>query len=86
MDIELTDSKLNKVGPHYIQFLRELSIQTHEKGLILSVDVNVPTESNREMNLKEQGLVDDYVVMMGYDEHYIGSDAGSIASVGFVEK
>ncbi len=86
MDIELTDSKLNKVGPHYVQFLRELSIQTHAKGLILSVDVNVPTESNREINLKEQGLVNDYVIMMGYDEHYIGSDAGSIASVTFVEK
>lgn len=86
MDIELTDSKLNKVGPHYVQFLRELSIQTHAKGLVLSVDVNVPTESNREINLKEQGLVNDYVIMMGYDEHYIGSEAGSIASVGFVEK
>ena len=86
MDIELTDSKLNKVGAHYVQFLRELSIQTHERGLVLSVDVNVPTESNREINLREQGLINDYVIVMAYDEHYIGSEAGSISSVGFVEK
>lgn len=27
----------------------------------------------------------DYIVIMGYDEHYAGSDAGSVASLPFVE-
>lgn len=72
---------------HYVQFLRELSIETHNNGLILSVDNYMPNEGNRYYNLKEQGYVADYVILMGYDEHWAGSaEAGSVASIGFVEK
>ena len=31
----------------------------------------------------EQGKVVDYVIIMGYDEHYVGSDAGSVASLSY---
>ena len=86
MDVELTDSKLSKTGVHYVQFLRELSIEAHKNGLSLSVDVPPPTESNKGFDLEELGYVTDYVVLMAYDEHYDGSEAGSVASIGFVEK
>ena len=86
MDVELTDSKLSKTGVHYVQFLRELSIEAHKNGLSLSVDVPPPTESNKGFDLEELGYVTDYVVLMAYDEHYAGSEAGSVASIGFVEK
>ena len=37
-------------------------------------------------NRGEQGVFADYVIIMGYDEHYNGSpEAGSVASIGFVE-
>ena len=36
------------------------------------------------MGWEEQGKIVDYVIIMGYDEHYVGSDAGSVASLGFV--
>lgn len=73
-------------GPHFVQFLRELSIETRKEQLILSVDNYVPNQGNSYYNRKEQGLVADYVVIMGYDEHWAGSqDAGSVASIGFVE-
>ncbi len=72
---------------HYVQFLRELSIETHKNGLILSVDNYMPNEGNRYYNLKEQGYVADYVILMGYDEHWAGcAESGSVASIGFVEK
>ncbi len=72
---------------HYVQFLRELSIETHNNGLILSVDNYMPNEGNRYYNLKEQGYVADYVILMGYDEHWAGcAESGSVASSGFVEK
>ena len=36
---------------------------------------------------KEQGKVADYVIIMGYDEHYGGSqEPGSVASIGYVEE
>lgn len=74
-------------GEHYVQFLRELSIPCREKGIVLSVDNYVPTGYTDHYNRKEQGVVADYVIIMGYDEHYAGSPvAGSVASIDFVEE
>lgn len=73
-------------GPHFVQFLRELSIACRLNGTVLSVDNYVPTESTDHYNRKEQGIIADYVIIMGYDEHWGGGGvAGSVASIGFVE-
>ncbi|MCD8075460.1 MAG: glycosyl hydrolase family 18 protein [Lachnospiraceae bacterium] len=72
-------------GYDYVQFLRELSILCRKYGIILSVDVPVPTEYSTQYNRKELGIICDYIIMMGYDEHYSGSDAGSVASMDFEE-
>lgn len=75
-----------ETGADFVQFLRELSIQTHANQIVLSVDNYAPTASTEHYNRAEQGLVVDYVVVMGYDEHWGGSEiAGSVASVDFVE-
>ena len=45
-----------------------------------------PRNYNRQYHREEQGVVADYVVIMGYDEHYGGSPvAGSVASYDFVK-
>lgn len=67
----------------YVQFIRELSVKCRKNGLVLSVDVPVPMSFNQYYNRKELGTVCDYVVIMGYDEHYAGSEAGSVASLSF---
>ena len=73
-------------GDDFAQFLRELSIHTHANNIVLSVDNYAPTASTLYYNREEQGLVADYVIIMGYDEHWGGSDvAGSVASINFVE-
>lgn len=74
-----------EAGAHYIQFIRELSIPCRKKGIVLSVDNYVPAPGNQFYNRKEQGIVADYVIIMGYDEHYAGGDAGSVASINYVE-
>lgn len=74
------------VGIHFLQFLRELSIQCHENNLVLSVDNPVPEDFTSHYDRAEQGKVVDYVIIMGYDEHYVGSDAGSVASLPWVEQ
>lgn len=71
-------------GPHYVQFIRELSIECRKNGIILSVDNYVPTEYTEFYNRAEQGRVADYVIIMGYDEHHAGGSAGSVASLPFV--
>ncbi|MBO5146065.1 MAG: SH3 domain-containing protein [Lachnospiraceae bacterium] len=73
-------------GTHFVQFLRELSIETRKRGVVLSVDNYVPSEYTAHYNRKEQGIIVDYFIIMGYDEHYVGGGvAGSNASIDFVE-
>jgi spore germination protein YaaH len=74
-------------GADYMQFMRELSVACRQNGLIFSIDDYVPMEFNDHYDLTEQGEIADYVVIMGYDEHYGGSDeAGSVASIGYVQE
>ena len=80
------ESLSEDAGPHFLEFLRELSIECHKNNLVLSVDNPVPEDFTSHYDRREQGLVVDYVVIMGYDEHYVGSDAGSVASLPWVEQ
>ena len=69
---------------HFAQFIRELSVEAHRHGLIISVD-NPNTQSyNLYYRRDVQGAFADYVINMGYDEHYAGGEAGSVASYPFV--
>ena len=84
LDFELISTEC---GEHYIQFVRELSVKCRQNGLVLSVDNYVPQPYNEHRDLKEQGIVADYVMIMGYDEHTEGSyESGSVSSYGYVKE
>lgn len=70
----------------YLQFVRELSVACERNGIVLSTDNYKPEAYNRCYNLKEQSKFVDYVIVMAYDEHYAGTDAGSVASLPFVKE
>lgn len=72
------------VGDAYIQFIRELSLKCANNGIVLSVDNYVPTDYTAFYNRAEQALFADYIIIMAYDEHYSGSEPGSVASIGWV--
>ena len=80
------ESLSEDVGIHFLEFLRELSVECHKNNLVLSVDNPVPEDFTSHYDRAEQGRVVDYVIIMGYDEHYSGSDAGSVASLPWVEQ
>lgn len=86
--INLDFEALNReeVGDAYIQFVRELSIKCENNGIVLSIDNYVPTSYTSFYNRSEQANFADYVVIMGYDEHYAGSDEGSVSSLGWVRQ
>ena len=76
----------------YTEFVRELSIACRSHSLVLSVDTYPPYDFNAYLNRKEIAAVSDYLINMGYDEHYAGSQepgsvasesAGSVASFGY---
>ncbi|MGN0355405.1 MAG: glycosyl hydrolase family 18 protein [Muricoprocola sp.] len=67
----------------FIQFVREISVKCKKNNLVLSVDVPPPTYT-QYYNRAALGEVCDYVIVMGYDEHYYGSEkAGSVASFSY---
>lgn len=71
-----------EAAPGYIQFLREMYIECHKNGIILSADNGYILNYDRG----KQGEVVDYVVNMGYDEHVVAADGvGSNASIDFVQ-
>ena len=85
LNIDIENLSLD-AGEPFVQFIRELSIPCRKYGIVLSVDNYVPMNHTDHYNRAEQGVVADYVIIMGYDEHYKGSDqAGSVASIDFVE-
>lgn len=81
VDMESLDPK---AGEGYVQFIRELALKCHKNDLILSVDNYVPTDYTAFYNRKEQAQFADYIIIMAYDEHYAGSDEGSVSSISFV--
>ena len=67
LDIEsLTEASV----PHYLEFIRELSLALHNTGVILSVDTYAPYSWNLKYDLPELAQLLDYVIIMGYDESW----------------
>lgn len=73
-----------EAGESFVELVRELSLECANHGLILSVDNYVPTESSTHYDRAEQARYADYLIIMGYDEHYNGSTEGSVASLPWV--
>ena len=84
INVDFEALNADAVGNSYIQFIRELSLKCANNGIVLSVDNYVPSDYTAFYNRAEQALFADYVVIMAYDEHYAGSEAGSVASLPFV--
>jgi len=71
-------------GDDYLQFVRELAVACHQNDLTVSVDTYVPSSWTNHYHRKEISEFVDYLIIMAYDEHYAGSEAGSTASLDFV--
>ena len=83
VDFEMLDEE---TAPGFLQFIRELSLRCEGNDLVLSVDNYSPASYNAFYDRQEQAVFADYIVLMAYDEHYNGSDEGSVASLGFVSQ
>ena len=70
-------------------FVQEISKALKTQGLIISIDVTIPSNSgywSKCYDRKAIAEVVDYVMLMAYDEHGAGSEgSGSVASLPWVE-
>lgn len=70
----------------FTSFVTELAKQLHDKDITLSVDVSpdLGTDWTEAFDYAAIGKQADYVVLMGYDEHWSGGEAGLVASLPWV--
>lgn len=74
-------------GPYYVQFIRELTPFLKEQGVVVSVDMYIPSPWTAHYQMADVGKVVDYICIMAYDEHWSTSpESGSVASLGWVEE
>ncbi|MFC7370954.1 LysM peptidoglycan-binding domain-containing protein [Fictibacillus iocasae] len=82
VDFENVDPK-NK--QHYVTFITELKRAAAPHGMIVSVDVSRENDDpfwSGSLDRAGLGKAADFIIMMGYDEHWGGSPkAGSVASL-----
>ncbi|WP_231036256.1 glycosyl hydrolase family 18 protein [Pectinatus sottacetonis] len=72
-----------------VDFIKQLAEAMHKNGLILSIDVTVPSDDpvwSKCYDRKKLADYADYIVLMAYDEHSrVSKVSGSVASIGWVE-
>ncbi len=74
-------------GDYYLQFIKEATPIFKQNGLVVSVDMYVPTPWTAHYQMAEVGKIVDYVIIMAYDEHYSTSkESGSVSSLPWAEK
>ncbi|MCD7982136.1 MAG: glycosyl hydrolase family 18 protein [Clostridiales bacterium] len=78
------ESLEGEAGTGFLQFIRELSLKCRNNDIVLSVDNYAPASYNAFYSRDEQAVFADYIILMAYDEHYSGSEEGSVASLSFV--
>ncbi|MGE7879165.1 LysM peptidoglycan-binding domain-containing protein [Peribacillus muralis] len=85
VDFENIDPKNKK---DFVRFISELKKALKPHGIILSVDVTRENEDpfwSQSLDRKELGKIADYIIIMGYDEHWGGSPvAGSVSSLPWI--
>lgn len=71
------------------QFVKELTVQMHQAGLIVSMDITFISSSGNWSQFYDReklAHIVDYLIVMAYDEHWGNSPvAGSVASLPWVE-
>jgi spore germination protein YaaH len=74
----------------FTAFVEKLTDKLHKNGLVVSIDVTIPSNSlnwSKVYDRKKLGQIVDYAAVMTYDEHWSTSPkSGSVASIGWVEK
>lgn len=87
VDFENIDPKNKK---DFVLFIGELKKALKPYGIKISVDVTRENDDpfwSKSLDRKELGKIADYIIIMGYDEHWGGSPvAGSVSSLPWIKE
>ena len=74
-----------KDADNFISFIKALNKSCTNNSLTFSVCTVPPYDFNAYLNRSIIAEHSNYIINLGYEEHYVGSNAGSVASLDFEE-
>ena len=77
------EEPLKETQPNLLLFMRELHAAFQSRGWIV---VQAVPFDDPDWNYREYSAASDYLMLMAYDEHYAGKEAGSIAGQNWYEQ
>lgn len=84
IDIENVQESFSQ---EWVQFIRELYPQANREGLVVSVDIYVPSEWTKQYCRNKIAESVDYFMEMAYDQYWSGSEeAGPVSSIIWTEE
>lgn len=82
--INLDFEDLNLANPKdFTSFVKNIYTVFHAKGLLVTQDI---TPENDDFDIRELQKYNDYLVLMAYDQHEVGSNEGDISNQQWVEE
>ena len=82
VNIDFEELTLEKTDENLIQFMKELYSQLNSRGYLVTQDI---APFNEDYNVEELSKYNDFLFLMGYDQHSSTSSAGSVAAQSWVE-
>ncbi len=77
----------NETSAVWVQFMRELYPKLKAEGIIVSVDVYMPSNWSGHYEREKVAAVSDYFIVMAYDQHWSGSEEpGSVSEISWVDE
>ena len=84
IDIENIQTETSEV---WVQFMRELYPVLKAEGLIVTLDVYMPSDWSSHYEREKVAEACDYFMVMAYDQHWAGSgEVGSVSELPWVEE
>ena len=82
VNIDFEELSYEKTDEHLVTFMKELHHELSKKGYLVTQDI---APFNEDYNVGELSKYNDFLFLMGYDQHNSTSEAGPVAAQNWLE-
>jgi poly-beta-1,6 N-acetyl-D-glucosamine synthase len=82
VNIDFEELTYEKTDEHLVTFMKELHHELSRKGYLVTQDI---APFNEDYNVEELAKYNDFLFLMGYDQHNSTSEAGPVAAQNWLE-
>jgi len=82
INIDFEELSMEKTDENLVAFMKELHGELHRRGYLLTQDI---APFNEDYNVEELAKYNDFLFLMGYDQHSSSSQSGPVAAQDWLE-